>query len=366
METGGSPVETRMAGAAEELKKGDTLEGYKILWPLGAGAASLVYAVQDPKTKEVWALKHVLRDEAHKDLRFLQQAEHEYQVASNLNHPGVRKIVRLIKQKAGLLTLKGIILVMEHVDGISVDKYAPVGRPPLRDDLDLALDIFIQTAEGLKHMHSRSWVHADMKPNNIMICDGKIAKIIDLGQSCKIGTVKPRIQGTPDYIAPEQVHRRPITPKTDIYNFGATMYWVFTGEYIPTALAKGDSLVDKLDDVLMQRPKPAIELNPRIPPKLNEIIMHCVEIDPEMRPESMQPVIERLQIVLGLLRARRASGLSGKSGSPINGGGGSGGSKAGVNPNQQSSAGMRANQKSGSGVPVNDESGGPIAAKPMK
>ena len=70
-----------------------------------------------------------------------------------------------------------------------------------------------------------------------MVSPDGVVKIIDLGQSCAIGTVKPRIQGTPDYIAPEQVHRRAITPKTDIYNPGATMYAVLTGERVPTALA---------------------------------------------------------------------------------------------------------------------------------
>ena len=92
---------------------------------------------------------------------------------------------------------------------------------------------------------------------------GKWKKVIDLGQSCPIGTVKPRIQGTPDYIAPEQVHRRPITPLTDVYNFGATMYWVLTRQHVPTALAKGDSLMGSLDDNLIAKPARTIEQDRR-------------------------------------------------------------------------------------------------------
>src|SRR5262249_31387751 len=152
------------------------------------------------------------------------------------------------------------------------------------------------------------FVHADMKPNNILVAPGKdgrpVAKVIDLGQSCKTGTIKPRIQGTPDYIAPEQVHRRPITHKTDIYNLGATMYWTLTRQPIPTSLAKGDSLVSRIDDALMPKPKPAIDLNERIPVRLNELVMQCVEIDPADRPLSMSFVIDRLELVLGMVRAK--------------------------------------------------------------
>ncbi|MBX3315447.1 MAG: serine/threonine protein kinase [Phycisphaeraceae bacterium] len=281
--------------AIEPKKRGDSVEGYKILSEIGRGAASIIYVVQDVKSKQVWALKHVDRGDA-KDARFLDQAESEYRIAQELNHPAIRKITRMFK-KGTLLTTKELYLVMELVDGVSLDKAPP-------KNFEQAVDIFQQVADAMHHMHKRGYVHADMKPNNIVVADGGVVKIIDLGQGCKIGTVKPRIQGTPDYIAPEQVHRRPITPKTDIYNLGATMYWVFTRQHIPTALAKGDSLVNSLDDSLIQKPKPVVELNPRVHPKLSELIMSCVEVDADNRPESMALVADRLSLILGILRAK--------------------------------------------------------------
>jgi eukaryotic-like serine/threonine-protein kinase len=285
-----------MPEAVIEKKVGDLVEGYRVLREVGRGAASIVYLVQDPKTKQIWAMKHVVKETA-KDQRFLDQAEAEYKIASELDHPGIRKIVRLIK-KGSLLNTRELYLVMEFVDGVSEDL-----QPPRT--FDRALDVFHQVAQALSHMHERGYVHADMKPNNIMVVGGQ-AKIIDLGQSCKSGTVKERIQGTPDYIAPEQVHRRPITPKTDIYNLGATMYWTFTRRHIPTALAKDDSLVGSLDDHLIQKPIPAAELNPKIHPKLNDLIMHCVEVNPDKRPSSMAPVVDRLNLIHGILRAGNA------------------------------------------------------------
>lgn len=283
-------------------KKGDMVEGFRVLTEVGRGAASIIYLVQDQKTKHIWALKHVEK-QTDKDQRFLDQAEEEAKVAQAINHEGLRKIKRVIK-KGSFLAVKELYLVMEFVDGISLEKHPP-------ETFEKAVDIFHQTADALSAMHEAGYVHADMKPNNIVISENGRIKVIDLGQSCAIGTVKPRIQGTPDYIAPEQVHRRPITPKTDIFNFGATMYWVLTRQHVPTALAKGDSLVGSLDDNLIARPKSTVELNPRIHPKLNELVMHCVEVDPDKRPASMHEVADRLNLILGILRAKGESTRAG-------------------------------------------------------
>ncbi|MCW5765651.1 MAG: serine/threonine protein kinase [Phycisphaeraceae bacterium] len=276
-------------------KPGELVEGYRVMAELGRGAASVIYLIQDPKTKQIWAAKHVAR-ETEKDARFLEQTEQEYDIASKLDHPAIRRVERLVKKKSGLLTVSELYLVMELVDGTSVDR-----NPP--KTFEQAADIFEQVARGMAYMHAKGFVHADMKPNNIIVDAHGKAKIIDLGQSCPTNTVKKRIQGTPDYIAPEQVHRRPITEKTDIYNLGASMYWALTRQFVPTALAKGDSLVGSLDDELMERPKPTIEFNPRVPELFDRLIMQCVEIEPAKRPDSMTEVAERLNLVRGKLIA---------------------------------------------------------------
>ena len=280
-------------------KKGDTVEGYRVISEIGRGAASVIYLVQDPKTKQIWALKHVVKNNP-KEQRFLDQTETEYKIASQLDHESIRKIPRIIK-KGTLLKTNELYLVMELVDGISLHEEQP-------DDLATLVDIFQQTADALAQMHDRGFVHADMKPHNVIVGvdleDNYTAKLIDLGQSCKTGTIKKRIQGTPDYIAPEQVHRREITPKTDIYNFGATMYWVLTGKNIPTAMGhQKDSLMGSLDDSLIEKAAPVSEINPLVPDRLNDIIMECVEVDIDRRPESMHAVADKLDMILGMLRA---------------------------------------------------------------
>lgn len=287
-----------MTRAMPEFKKGETVEGFRILGELGRGAASIIYLAKDTKSDHIWALKHVAKLEP-KDQRFLDQAEAEYEINRQLNHPRIRKIDRMIKKRAGLLSgVSDLFIVMELVDGEAMDR-----NPP--KTFEAAVSAFEQTADALAYMHDRGYVHADMKPNNIVLTADSEVKIIDLGQSCKVGTIKERIQGTPDYIAPEQVHCRPITGKTDIYNLGATMYFMLTRTKVPTALAGGDSLISRRDDNLIEKPRPAVSLNARIHPKLSELIMQCVEVDGEKRPESMRFVADRLQLILGILRAKR-------------------------------------------------------------
>lgn len=303
--------------ASTLYKSGDLLEGYRVMSEIGQGAASTIYLVQDPKTKQIWSLKHVVKN-SDKDVRFLEQAEAEYAIASKLDHPNLRKIDRLIKKKAGFLSAANeLFLVMEYVDGRSVDRHPP------RTFVEAAR-VFEQVAEGMAYMHARGFVHADMKPNNIIVDDHFTAKIIDLGQSCAVGQVKKRIQGTADYIAPEQVHLRPITEKTDVYNLGASMYWALTKHFVPTALPKGDSLVSRLDDDLIERPKPPSAINPRVPALFDALIMECVEIEPAKRP-TMKEVAGRLNLIRAKIEAEselRKSGSfdnvsPGKSGSPI-------------------------------------------------
>jgi serine/threonine protein kinase len=273
---------------------GQKLLQYEVLERLGEGARSVIYAVSDPRTRQVYALKHVVRAEK-KDVRFIEQMETEYEVSHQFTHPNLRKSYELKVVRNIMMQPKEAFLLMELVDGRPLEV-----RPP-RDMVEV-VDTFIRAAHGLKAMHSLGYAHCDLKPNNILRSDSGMVKVIDFGQACKIGTVKERIQGTPDYIAPEQVARRPISVQTDVFNLGATIYWTVTGTNIPTLYTvnkKGDNSF--LLDQTIQTPA---DLNPNVPAGLSNLVMECVSTRPAKRPADMDQIIMRLELIKHILTAK--------------------------------------------------------------
>lgn len=265
------------------------IAGYDVVSTLGEGAHSTIYAVRD-KNRQIMVLKRVIK-EGPSQQRFIDQALTEHEVASQIDHPRVRKSIKLIKQR-NVIRVSEVLVLMEMVDGLTLEQHRPT-------DLLRICEIFYQAAEGLQAMHQAGFIHADIKPNNIMVVEGHGVKLIDFGQSCRFGTVKQRIQGTPDYIAPEQVKREAITVQTDIFNLGATFYWILTGQHLPTMIPKKH----KSDEI--RTGEPPIDINPEISPALSSLVMDCVERRPADRPPTMQHVMDRLDIAVAQIRRQR-------------------------------------------------------------
>jgi eukaryotic-like serine/threonine-protein kinase len=269
---------------------------YEVLARLGEGAKSTIYAVSDPETHQVYALKHVIRAQP-KDLRFIEQMQDEFEVSRQFTHPNLRRSFELKIVKTMMVKISEAYLVMELVDGRPLDERPPASFPE-------TIDTFVKAAEGLRAMHQLGYAHCDIKPNNILRGEHGEVKVIDFGQSCKIGTIKERIQGTPDYIAPEQVNRMPISVQTDVFNLGATLYWATTGKNIPTLYTvnkKGENsfLVDE------RMPSP-MDLNPKVPPQLSALIMEMVATSMRKRPADMDAVISRLELIRHVLQRQAA------------------------------------------------------------
>jgi serine/threonine-protein kinase len=262
------------------------LFGYDVVEFLGEGAGSQIYVVSDRTTHKLFALKHVVRKE-EKDIRFVEQLEAEFEVSRQFRHPGLRRSLDLKINRSILRKITDAALVMELVEGTPLDS-----RPPER--MADMVSVFIGTAQALASLHQMGYVHCDLKPNNILVGADGTVKVIDFGQTCKVGTVKERIQGTPDYISPEQVRCEPVSHRTDIFNFGATMYWGLTGQKIPTLFtikrAENSFLVDS------KIPTPR-ELNPRVPEPLSNMVMDCVRTVAAKRPGDIGEIARRLEIM---------------------------------------------------------------------
>ncbi len=259
--------------------------GFSIIKRIGIGARSTIYHATDNQDKTDIALKRVIF-ERPEDSRIFEQVETEYKVARRIDHPYVRKCYKLKKIRS-MFKVKELLLSMELFDGKNLED------SPSLSLLDVLL-VFRMVASGLNAMHQQGYVHCDIKPNNILLNANGAIKIIDLGQSCRVGTTKPRIQGTPDYIAPEQVRRKPLGPKTDIFNLGATIYWALTGKHAPTLIPKKDSL-----GLPIQQPRRAPhEIRKQIPPEISKLVMECINDEPADRPANMMTVISKLDLLI--------------------------------------------------------------------
>ncbi|MBI5722460.1 MAG: protein kinase [Planctomycetes bacterium] len=258
--------------------------GLEVVKLLGSGAKSHIWLVRQASDGKHYAMKRVVREEGE-DYRFLAQTINEYQIACLLNHPNIRKIHKMDKIRSMFAT-REVRLMMEFCDGHTLRD-----KPPL--SVGMAVGVYREVGLALAYMNDRGIVHADMKPRNIIVGQNGAIKVIDLGQSCEMGTIKKRIQGTPDFIAPEQVRRRPLDARTDVYNFGASLYWTVVGKPVPSCLPRGDSLSLPGREPF---PDPA-EVNPAVPPPLNKLVMDCVQQNPSDRPTSVREVVEQLGFI---------------------------------------------------------------------
>jgi serine/threonine-protein kinase len=259
------------------------IDGYTIIRKLGTGARSVIYLARDEATKKPVALKRAVL-EAPEDTRIFEQMENEYKVARQIDHPSIRKCFEMFRFRK-LMRTNELLLIMEYFDGQSLEDQK-------RLSMGDVLLVFRMVAIALNAMHEKGYVHCDIKPNNILFNRNGSIKIIDLGQSCRLGHIKKRIQGTPDYIAPEQVQRQHLSHRTDIFNLGATMYWALTGKNVPTLIPKKNDFGIVVDETATF--KTPHELFRKIPLSLSDLVVKCVQEKPADRPSNMLEVISQL------------------------------------------------------------------------
>ncbi len=270
--------------------------GFEVIDRIGEGAGSLLYAVSHPVTKQVYALKHV-KPQTDRDQRFIEQLDAEYEVGQRVNHPGLRRSIEMKVNRSLFRKVTEAALVLEMFDGEPLDRRLPTSVKDI-------VTVFVRVARALEALHGMGYVHCDLKPGNILLGDTGEVKVIDLGQACAAGTAKSRIQGTPDYIAPEQVKCAPVSCATDVYNFGATLYWALAGKNLPTLYTLKRSENSFLLDQKMPGPQ---ELNPMVPQQLSDLVMECVRTSAAKRPQSMRDVELRLEIVRHIMRKQESA-----------------------------------------------------------
>ncbi len=258
---------------------------YSILREIGAGGMGVVYLAQHSLLKRNTALKLLKPEQVNRRTRAL--FEREVQLISSLNHPNIVQVYDSGSTLSGLF-----YYAMEYVDGMTLDELVERSgvTSPAR-----TVHIMKQVCGALQVAHSKSLIHRDIKPHNIMICHkedgGDMVKLLDFGlvkqmNSENAQTLTGAWAGTPRYMAPERFHSPgAVDERTDIYSVGAVTYWLLVGQH-PAVLNVSNSSSEIAH--------PSNATKQLIPTDLDQLVADCLSVIPELRPQSTAELLRRL------------------------------------------------------------------------
>jgi eukaryotic-like serine/threonine-protein kinase len=267
----------------------ETLGRYKILSTIGTGAMGVVYKAVDPVIDRTVAIKTVnlalSSDEiAEYEARFQQ----EIKAAGKLNHPNIVTIYDVGRNDSFAY------MAMEFLEGREIKEILATGERPLVAD---AVSWICQSARGLASAHDYDIIHRDVKPSNIMVIKGGVAKITDFGiarmTSSSVKTMTGLILGSPRYMSPEQVIGRSLDYRTDIFSLGVVLYETLTG--VPPF--DGDNVNAIMYATVNTAPPPPSSHNPNVPPMLDLIVAKATAKAADERYQSMREFAHDLEEV---------------------------------------------------------------------
>jgi len=274
---------------------GKRVSHYRVLEVLGGGGMGVVYKAEDLKLGRRVALKF-LPEEIASDAKALERFEREARAASALDHPNICTIHEFGEHEGRPF------IVMALLEGQTLrDRIAATARPFQMPEL---LKVAIQIADGLAAAHEKGIIHRDIKPANIFITNRDEAKILDFGlaklteagdhqrsghedtQTASVHDLSLSLtgvaMGTVPYMSPEQVRGEKLDARTDLFSLGLVIYEMATGRQA----FRGGTATHLHEAILNRAPIPVRELNPTIPPRLEEIVNKTLEKDRDVRCQS--------------------------------------------------------------------------------
>ncbi len=284
---GFSKLETLPEGFAEQMRRhvdtGDIIgERYKIVRPIGHGAMGKVFLAENTAIGLKVAIK-LLKPELLANPDFRLRFKHEAEAVAAIQHPNVARFLDLV---VGDPTF----LVMEYVDGPTLHQviHKEGKLVPRR-----AADIAIRLAWGLHAAHKAGIVHRDLKPSNVLLAPdeetGEVPKIIDFGlakNATSAGAALTRagqIVGTPQYMAPEQIARKEVDARTDVYALGSVLYAMLCGR--PPFPDTGDD-VQLLYRQVHEPVEPVRAHAPHVAADLDDVVLRALAKAPADRFQS--------------------------------------------------------------------------------
>jgi eukaryotic-like serine/threonine-protein kinase len=267
---------------------GTQIGDYQILAVLGTGGMGKVYKVRNVISDRVEAMKILLPDLANQQAladRFLR----EIKVLASLNHPNIAALHTALRVENQLL------MVMELVEGVTLADKLQAGTVPLQEGLNDA----DQALAALSYAHRQGVIHRDIKPANMMLTPQGVLKLMDFGIARAPSDTKLTMTGTTlgslHYMSPEQVKGGPLDARSDLYSLGVVLYEIVTGKRPFQEASEYSVMAAHLEKV----PQAPIEINPNLPPSLNEVILLALAKDPAQRFQSADAFRNALANVSG-------------------------------------------------------------------
>lgn len=275
-----------MPGSDPRLPNGARLAHYEIASPIGEGAMGVVYRAHDTALDRPVAVK-VLKDAVAEDVDLVARFFREARAAAKVNHPHLTHVYFVGHEG------ESHFFAMELLPGSDLEDHTTKHGPMA---WHRAVDVMIQTAQGLAAAHEAGVIHRDVKPSNIILQPNGQAKVTDFGLAKSLraadidATQAGSLLGTPRFMSPEQCRGKTVDARTDIYALGLTAWYLMTGQ----APYEGDSLGEMLDRQ-MNAPLPSLRAeNPDIPEELDRALARMCAKDPDKRPRDMDEVAQLL------------------------------------------------------------------------
>jgi len=276
-----------------------TLGRYKIVGEIGQGAMGTVYKAVDPIIDRTVAIKTINLNLTKQELEEYQaRFSQEIKAAGRLNHPNIVTVYDVGK------TEQVAYMAMEFLEGAELKDIINSGKLLAVPEV---VDIAAQVADGLWFAHQQDIVHRDVKPSNIMVLKGGIAKITDFGiarlPNSAVKTMTGLILGSPRYMSPEQVIGKSLDKRTDIFSLGVVLYEALTGE----APFDGDNVNAIMYATVNSSPPPPSSRNRLVPAMLDLIVAKAMAKVVDDRYQSIKEFADDLREVRRQLDAARPS-----------------------------------------------------------
>jgi serine/threonine protein kinase len=265
---------------------GQQVGRFRILGELGRGGMGIVYLAQDDQLQRPIALKVLvtgLTRHEERRRRFLREAR----AAASVSHPNLATIYDVGEADGR------VFIAMERIEGQTLRLILATRRLSVDD----AVGFMAQVLAGLAKAHQAGVVHRDLKPDNVMVTEDRVVKVLDFGlakqhrqvtgqapgapgdSTLRHDTAEHQLLGTPSYMSPEQARGKLVDARSDIFAVGVILYEMLSGQRPFVA----ENEADLLTAILRDTPEPLARVAAHVPEPVQRVVERCLEKDPDRR-----------------------------------------------------------------------------------